>query len=364
MTFRATIKWWVLATVSTMGVISMIATLGVGGINESRADYQPPLLAPEYADEYRNPAGTTEKNLTPKGIYGKDNRIDAYAALETARRLAQSSVAFFSADELVEEDDAYVLKETASLQERMRVCAHEHFARQPSAGFCSGFLVSNDLVITAGHCLDPIKTLVPHSEVRLVFGFAMHNPNDANTRFAKQDVYRIGKVMEYFDEDKDADDPTKKDWGIFKLDRTVLGHIPVDIRQGDTPIGEAVTMIGHPLGLPVKITDGGRVVKDSGGNVLKTNLDAFGGNSGSAVFSTASIKSGNPVVEGILVGGKADFVDPYATCREVKHFGNSEAGELVTKIGLVIQFDDPPPRPAPASDGVDICKVIPELCQQ
>jgi|GEM_PF-1363297 len=302
-------------------------------------------------------AESTEHQLTPKGIYGKDNRKDVYEVSAMERRLAQASVVFFTADELEEEEDAYVLRAAQSLQET-GVCGNERFAQQPTAGFCSGFLVAEDMVVTAGHCV----TGMQNGMVRVVFGFAMDNHNEAITRFAKHDVYRIDKVLESFHESKPDDDPSKKDWGIIRLDRPAVGHIPVEARQGETPIGEAVTMIGYPLGLPVKISTG--KVMASEGNFLITNLDAFHGDSGSAVFNTASIKRGEPLLEGILVNGKSDFVNSYsAPCTQIKHFANSEAGEKLTKINLVIQYEDAPPPPKPSSNGVDICKVVPELCE-
>ena len=48
----------------------------------------------------------------------------------------------------------------------------------------------------------------------------------------------------------------------------------------DTPL----VVIGHPSGLPTKIADGAWVRNNESEYYFVTNLDTFGGNSGSAVL--------------------------------------------------------------------------------
>lgn len=74
-------------------------------------------------------------------------------------------------------------------------------------------------------------------------------------------------------------------------------------------------MIGHPSGLPVKYAGDATVtrVDDPGRAALRyvTDLDAFGGNSGSGVFTSGTTTSDTcypgGVMIGILVKGAADY---------------------------------------------------------
>ena len=71
-------------------------------------------------------------------------------------------------------------------------------------------------------------------------------------------------------------------------------------------VGSELTVIGYPLGLPVKIANEG-TVRGFGSGFLVTNLDTYEGNSGSAVLNSEELSKGRLLVEGILVRGENDF---------------------------------------------------------
>ena len=73
-------------------------------------------------------------------------------------------------------------------------------------------------------------------------------------------------------------------------------------------------MLGHPSGLPMKYTGGAKAFEIED-NYFTTNLDSFGGNSGSPVFNAKTLE-----VEGILVRGDVDYTpDEFEgeSCRRV-----------------------------------------------
>jgi len=89
-----------------------------------------------------------------------------------------------------------------------------------------------------------------------------------------------------------------------QLDRKVLGRTPVTIRSaGKIPDGEPLFVIGHPCGLPQKFADGAVVRSNHPAAFFVANLDTYGGNSGSPVFSGKTYQ-----LEGLLVRGQKDFV--------------------------------------------------------
>lgn len=64
-------------------------------------------------------------------------------------------------------------------------------------------------------------------------------------------------------------------------------------------------MIGHPMGLPLKVASGARVRRVDSSKRFVANLDAYRANSGSPVLSWDEDLGLR--VEGILVSGERDF---------------------------------------------------------
>jgi len=90
-------------------------------------------------------------------------------------------------------------------------------------------------------------------------------------------------------------------------------------------------VIGHPVGLPVKVAGDAKVRDASPRYFVMTDLDTFGGNSGSAVFNAKT-----KLIEGILVRGGTDFVRSPAGCTVSCQVGQNEGkGEAVTKISAL-----------------------------
>ncbi|MBW2257226.1 MAG: trypsin-like peptidase domain-containing protein [Deltaproteobacteria bacterium] len=190
-----------------------------------------------------------------------------------------------------------------------RVCDHEPYEGQPNFAWCSGFLVAPDIVATAGHCMNWC------SDTAFVFDFQTEN-GVSPTSFPNDAVYGCGTVLHA------QQTGTGSDWALVQLDRPVVGYTPLAIREsGIIPDNEPIYVIGHPVGLPKKFAGGhdveGRpwsVVKDNTpGPYFRSNLDTYGGNSGSPTFN-----KNTGIVEGILVRGAGDWdfsgVDDDGTC--------------------------------------------------
>jgi hypothetical protein len=96
-----------------------------------------------------------------------------------------------------------------------------------------------------------------------------------------------------------------QDFAVVRLDRSATPRFtPASVHWGGLfeygPDGGSIVMIGHPVGLPMKIADNA-IVKESHVDYFQANVDAFGGNSGSGVFNLPG------EVVGILVRGVTDF---------------------------------------------------------
>jgi len=262
-------------------------------------------------------------NITPKVIYGDDNRADIYQVSRAdVREAADSTVALIPSRDLVRDANGAFRINASQYGKEMNLCTDEPFYDQPTAANCSGSLVGEDLIATAGHCVSNSDC----SRYSFVFGFRMSNAGAAPTTVAADDVYNCKEIVarEY---------TGAQDYALVRLDRRVRGHRPLALQQTPVQPGDEIYVIGHPSGLPTKFADGARV-RSQQGTYFQANLDTYGGNSGSAVFNATT----NEVV-GILVRGANDFTyDRNRQCTMSNHCADDGCrGEDVTNISYIVQ---------------------------
>jgi len=254
-----------------------------------------------------------------KVIYGDDNRVDVYASNNNDFvELSKSTAAMIANNKLTKTSNGFKIE--AGTLEARGICKSERFSQQPSAANCSGFLVGDKYLVTAGHC---IKSQRDCNASSWVFNFKMNNATEANMEVATSDVYKCKKIIS-----QSLDNRTKDDYALIELDR-VADRAPLKFRRsGKIKKGTELVVIGHPSGIPTKISDGATVRSIHRSKVyFYSNLDTYGGNSGSAVFNVATGE-----VEGILVRGATDYVRS-GSCKVSNRISDrSGTGEGVTII--------------------------------
>jgi V8-like Glu-specific endopeptidase len=178
--------------------------------------------------------------------------------------------------------------------------------------------------VTAGHC---ISSDFECSEHYWVFDFANKDHEQKSFTFNKDQVYRCTKVIE-----RKKDSATQADYAVVKLERVVTGRKPLLFRTVGKPADDAVfTVIGHPTGLPTKITAAADMRNNTNATYFVTNADTYGGNSGSAV-----VDSRTGIVEGILVRGDTDYTRTEEGCLgSVYRPQTGGRGEDVTRITII-----------------------------
>ncbi len=257
-----------------------------------------------------------------KVIYGTDDRKDLYEVKNNLyRSLAQATAGMIPVDQVIPQSGDMFKVIGTRLQDD-GICADAKFAKQITAANCSGFLVGEDLLVTAGHC---IEDLADCSRYQWVFNYSIDNAQKNDFLVQKDDVYACTEIIE-----QTLDRTTMDDYALVRLDRKVIGHTPLKFRtSGKIANNAQLVVIGHPSGLPTKIADGAAVRENSNNFFFQSNLDTFGGNSGSAVFD-----ANNGLVEGILVRGERDYVpDSRKNCSRPKVCKNNACrGEDVTRI--------------------------------
>jgi subtilisin-like proprotein convertase family protein/V8-like Glu-specific endopeptidase len=299
--------------------------------------------APGPSGELASPPNNKEKDkqIEVQVIYGDDNRLENYQASEALKSLAASTVALVKSSSLVV--DAATGKSRLNGElfgDAYQLCASEPFREQTSGAFCSGSLVGPDTIITAGHC---VTSATDCSNVRFVFDFALQAPGVENKLFSADQIYRCAQLIKRDQVSSGAD------YAVIKLDRSVVGRNALKYRRsGVVAVGDQVLVIGHPAGLPQKIA-GGAQVRSISSQHFVTNLDTYGGNSGSAVFNASTSE-----IEGILVRGENDFISSGSCNVSNRCASGSCRGEDVTRIDQVVPHlgtvDPPPPPPPPMSD--------------
>ena len=296
-------------------------------------------------EEPAAPAEEPQPEVPAEGLpvtYGQDSRTEVFQHANMKLREMATSIAIFVHKDQVKISgnsatlDGYTLNEMSENGWLVRdasapMCSGELFSSQPAPGFCTGFLVQEDVLITAGHCLEKASC----SDMRIIFGFQMESDGSLAT-LSRDDVFECEEVIA---RELPNQNNQHIDYGIIRLNRST-GRAALDYGTGDhLRAQDRVAVIGYPSGLPLKIASDALVLSNQTGDAyFVANLDTFGSNSGSPVINV-----NNYQVEGILVRGMPDYIlSDDGSCIRVNRCpesgGANCAGENVTKMSRVAEF--------------------------
>lgn len=263
---------------------------------------------------------SVKEMITPKVIYGKDDRLDIVDSPDPRHADWAKSVAIQVSNSKIGSDGELL---SGTIQQNMSLCPTEQFANQINPGRCSGFLVGEKTLVTAGHCVEDLSDCENN---KWVFNF------QAESTFVDQSqIYSCKSIIS-----QELNSSTNADFAVIELDRVVENTTPLTFRTtGEVKTGDSITVMGHPSGLPMKVAAGATIRSNDDDWYFIGNLDTFGGNSGSPVFNTDT-----GIVEGILVRGETDYTwssdDNGNSCRVVFQCKDDSCrGEDVTRITKV-----------------------------
>ena len=250
-----------------------------------------------------------------KIIYGVDDRKEVFDNNNSIveQSILKATAAMIPNSNLIKNGSNYTTT-GKTLRER-GFCKNEKFVNQVTAANWSGFFIAPDMIVTAGHC---VKSTSDCQKSKWVFGYHMQSEDKQKT-IPAQNVYSCKVLV-----NQDLSSGTQNDFALIKLDRSPNIQTKLMLRQKGSTIsqGARLSVIGNPIGLPTKITSNGMVRENDNSVFFKTNLDTFGGNSGSVVFD-----SDTGLVEGILVRGDVDFAN--STEQETRIVDGEEVTETV-----------------------------------
>lgn len=292
-------------------------------------------------------ASTLNMQAGNKIIYGTDDRYEASSYPSKKFRELSKSVAGMVRSSKLREilgDNDFYSFDKKLVSERAGLCEEERFKDQYSLLDCSGFLIAPDILVTAGHC---VVDTFDCREFKWVFDF-----NNKTEKINKSNIYSCEKIL---DQDLYESRWKLQDFTVLKLNRPAQDRAPLKFRRKKrAKVGTELVIIGHPAGLPMKISDNAVIKRMNKNEIFKplstlikkhdyfnANLDAYEGNSGSPVFNLKT-----KLVEGILVRGGEDYIrniDYF--CNESNRLSNSrwntkEKVFRITKVPLIKKLQD------------------------
>lgn len=239
----------------------------------------------------------------PSVIFGDDDRKEMFTVDLRWQELGHAIAGKVSIEHLSKKGDGWELQ---GVPLSKRICSANRFADQTIVPSCSGFLVKDNMLVTAGHC---VTSQADCDGFAWVFDYKLASEGDQSYINVKGDqVFRCKRIVSRRLEDFGA-----VDYAILELDRSTSPRVPMKMGF-DLPltVGQTVSSIGHPSGLPQKFIDNATVVeiKDNQ-RTIATDLDSFQGNSGSPIFDATT-----GLVIAVTSHGHADHIrDPEKGCK-------------------------------------------------
>ncbi len=237
-----------------------------------------------------------DNDRSPRIIRPPDDRADYFATNSMLQGIGDAVCAQIDSDVLFENDDGTFSIDADTLAtEFAPLCDGELFGDQPSAASCTATLVSNDTLITAGHCLEFEGQRTDLSTIYFVFDYAVRQQGINPENFSADQVYRASEILGLANEEG-----TANDWAVVKLDRKVTGRTAVPVRSsGEIALEQNIVAIGFGAGLPMKFSDNA-TVQDIVEFGFEADLDIIGGNSGGPIINVTT-----GMIEGVVSADQA-----------------------------------------------------------
>lgn len=234
--------------------------------------------------------------LIPKAIYSSDEReFISDVNKSEIQELSKSIAAQFPTYMIFSENEKSILIKNRTLEEAHQVCPDVKFSKNSSLSSCTGFLVGDDLLVTAGHC---VKDKNDCENIIFSFDYKSGDYRSEYLTLSKENVYKCSKVLQ-----SNYGSFSRTDFALIRLDRKVVNRNPLRLRRmGAVDSNDQLFTIGHPMGLPLTYQPGANVRSNISIHTFVTTLDTFSGNSGSPVFNEKT-----KMVEGILIKGEDDL---------------------------------------------------------
>lgn len=157
--------------------------------------------------------------------------------------------------------------------------------------YCTGSMISHDLMLTARHCIQYKRP----DNLKVIFSYELNRKGEET----KEYTYLVKSILE-------TGKNEKLDYAILKLDgRPGLTHGYSALANSDTPIeqDEPIILLQHPNGEPMQL-DVGHIKRIENKMIEYDDLDTLGGSSGAGLLNADGKIIGVHVLGGCFkIGG-------------------------------------------------------------
>ena len=163
--------------------------------------------------------------------------------------------------------------------------------RNNTKRYCTGSMISHDLMLTARHCIQYKRP----DNLKVIFSYELNRKGEET----KEYTYLVKSILE-------TGKNENLDYAILKLDgRPGLTHGYSALANADTPIeqDEPIILIQHPNGEPMQL-DVGHIKRIENKMIEYDDLDTLGGSSGAGLLNADGKIIGVHVLGGCFkIGG-------------------------------------------------------------
>lgn len=253
-------------------------------------------------------------------IYGVDDREFISNNTVTSIKEMATGISFIVGQDYIYKNTNNVSTILArALSVTANLCSSENRAQDLSITNCTGFLVSEDTVVTAGHC---IKDEYDCRDKKFVFGVNRAKTTDEGFNVDDYNIYSCKSLVQ-------RQENGNMDYAVIKLNRKVKARHIFKLSSEEVVRGSNVFMLGHPVGQALTYSLPAKVNFTSDAMIFGVPLDSFSGNSGSPVINAATNE-----VQGILISGNEDFIQDGSGCNKYATYSENR-GESVLRIKYV-----------------------------
>ncbi|KAJ7817394.1 hypothetical protein B0H14DRAFT_3742401 [Mycena olivaceomarginata] len=189
------------------------------------------------------------------------------------------------------------------------------FQNQSSLGFATAYVVSPNIVVTAGRCLVDKKTQTIAPGVAdafyIVFGFEAASTGATPSSFQSTQVYEVERIL--------VAQTTWPDYCFLRTSKPIAPDFPPleffpppNVADGAVlpKTGGSIITAGFPLGVPMKATQGTITAYPPSSPLLwmKSTASVFQGCAGSPIFRLDNSGAVSKYVVGTVVVAGADYV--------------------------------------------------------
>jgi hypothetical protein len=232
-----------------------------------------------------------------RGIREEESRRDYYEIPgKQTRKNADCVAAICMEKDLIRKGGGLLTLRVKNYGKAFNLCQSEPFYHQDIASgpLCTGFLVKDDIIATAGHCVNEQNV----KDLRFVFGYKMMDSSASVTGILQKDIYKGVRIIHRVYRRKG----NQSDWALVKLDRSVVGQEAVTLSREEITLNKPVYIIGYPVGLPLKYSPGA-IVSEISEAYFSADLNVYNGSSGSPVFDIET----HEVIGIVVRGDSRDF---------------------------------------------------------